>query len=415
MKILLFSVGTRGDMEPFVALGTLLKKHGHKVILSFPEQFRSLSEEANIEFASLGKKFIDLLDSPAGRNAMGGGSGFKKILGTLQLALNQKEANKELVQNQYEITKKHDPERIIYNGKSVYPMIWALDHPGQSIFISPLPYMHYVKGHSHIAFNGDFGTLMNKLTFALAHFGLRTTVKISNKWLGEPVNIKNEALMRVIRNDKSIYTISPSLFSRPVEWPPNLQVLGFQKNTSTKTNLLDLELQDFISRHDKVLFVTFGSMINPQPEKNTRFLLEVLLIKNIAAIINTAEGGLLKPDEYDEHLFFFTKRVNYEALFPIVFAVMHHGGAGTTHLGLKNACATLIIPHIIDQFVWNRIVSDLGAGPKGPRISKFRSRQLESKILELMSVQEYKSQAEKIARQMSQEDFEDEILRMIIA
>ena len=71
MKIILTSVGTRGDMEPFLALGEILKEKGHHVICAFPEQFRSLAEDANLEFASLGEKFIELLNSAMGKAAMG--------------------------------------------------------------------------------------------------------------------------------------------------------------------------------------------------------------------------------------------------------------------------------------------------------------------------------------------------------
>jgi UDP:flavonoid glycosyltransferase YjiC (YdhE family) len=83
MKIILISIGTRGDMEPFLAIGEILKEKGHHVICAFPEQFRNLvdGENSNMEFASLGTKFIKMLDSDVGKAAMGGsGSGLKKLL-----------------------------------------------------------------------------------------------------------------------------------------------------------------------------------------------------------------------------------------------------------------------------------------------------------------------------------------------
>ena len=58
MKILLISIGTRGDMEPFLAIGDILKEKGHEVLCAFPEHFRSLAKESNIEFASLGKNIL---------------------------------------------------------------------------------------------------------------------------------------------------------------------------------------------------------------------------------------------------------------------------------------------------------------------------------------------------------------------
>ncbi len=63
MKIVMTAVGTRGDMEPFVATGEILQKKGHRVICSMPGQFRQIAEDSGLEFESLGAKFIELLIS----------------------------------------------------------------------------------------------------------------------------------------------------------------------------------------------------------------------------------------------------------------------------------------------------------------------------------------------------------------
>ena len=77
-------------MEPFLAIGELLKEKGHQVICAFPEQFRNLAEDSNLEFASLGAKYIEMLDSNIGKAAMGGdGSGLKKFLAYISSILNR--------------------------------------------------------------------------------------------------------------------------------------------------------------------------------------------------------------------------------------------------------------------------------------------------------------------------------------
>ena len=60
MKIILTAIGTRGDVEPFLVIGKILKEKGHQVICAFSEQFRELTESCDIEFASLGKKYFEL-------------------------------------------------------------------------------------------------------------------------------------------------------------------------------------------------------------------------------------------------------------------------------------------------------------------------------------------------------------------
>jgi len=416
MKIILISIGTRGDMEPFLSIGEILKEKGHQVICAFPEQFRSLAEESNMEFSSLGTGFIDMLDSEDGKAAMGGsGSGLKKFIAYIRLASHQTEANKELVYKQYELIEKENPDRIIYNGKALVPMIWELKNRGKTIFLSPLPYMHYVKGHTHVAFNSNFGTFLNKLTFSLAHFGMVTTVKLTRKWLKINEIIKRKEILEILRFNKTIYTISPSLFSRPDNWNINLQVSGYHPRNLKSNWQPDKHLTAFIAAHDKILFFTFGSMLNPAPEKTTRIIIDILVRNKIPAIINTASGGLIKPENFESELIHFVSQVPYDWIFPKIYGVIHHGGSGTTHLALKYGCATMIIPHIIDQFVWNKIVSDIGAGPKGIEISKINTKNFESKVLDLMNNDGYKKRAEQIRDKMDKEDLKEELYNLIIS
>jgi UDP:flavonoid glycosyltransferase YjiC (YdhE family) len=416
MKIILVSVGTRGDMEPFLAIGELLKDKGHQVICAFPEQFRRLAVDSQLEFASLGSKYIELLESDAGKAAMGGSSsGLEKFLATVKLARNQTPANQELVAKQHELVENQNPDRILYNGKAVYPVIWGIGNPGKNILISPVPYMHYVKDQAHIAFNRNFGPFINRLTYSLADFGLVTTIGISVKWLGLEKMISRDQIRNAILSNKVIYTISPSLFPRPEYWEENLQVLGFQGRNQKDSWQPDEELAAFLNRHsqNRIIFITFGSMTNPDPVGKTQILVDILEQHAIPAVINTAGGGLLKPDHYNSDLIHFLSRIPYDWILPKMHSVIHHGGSGTTHLGLKYGCSTMIIPHIIDQFVWDKIVSDIGAGPRGVRIDHINRKNLEPKILDLMYDDSFKTKAEQIGHQIKTEDLSKELYELI--
>ena len=414
MKILLISVGTRGDMDPFINLALLLKEKGHEVLCCFPDQFTSLAHDVGLNAFGLGAKFIDLLNSEAGKAAMGAeGPFYKKSIGIVKLAINQNEANKELVFKQAEKIRDYSPDRIIYNGKSVYPIIWSIDNPGKAILLSPIPYMHKTKEHAHIGLNKDFGSFFNKLSYSLTDFGLVTTTRISAKWLKLKPKPTKKKIREVLHTNKCLYTISPSLFRKPDDWGKHLHITGYLKNDLSNSNPLSDELNDFLNAHDKILFASFGSMINTDPEKKTKTLLSVLQKLNIPAVINIASGGFAKPLEYDESQFYFSNEVDYTKLFPRVYAVMHHGGSGTTHLGLKYACPTLIIPHIIDQFVWNKFTNKLGVGPLGFSIAKFNEQRLEEKLKDLWINENYALEAQKISNKILKEDFEERILDII--
>ena len=415
MKIILISIGTRGDMEPFISIGEILKEKGHQVICAFPEQFRNLAVDSNLEFASLGSKYIEMLDSEVGKAAMGGNaSGLKKFIAYLRLAGNQTEANKELTDKQYKIIESENPDRIVYNGKAIYPIIWGLNNREKNTLVSPLPYLHYVKGHTHIVFNSNFGAFLNKLSFSLANFGIITTVMITKRWLKIKEKITRKQIRNALLSNKAIYTISPSLFSRPDYWNENIKVLGYHERNKIVNRQPDKELSDFLEKHNQVLFITFGSMINPEPDEKTKIIIEILERNKIPALINTASGGLTKPDKFDAELIHFVSRIPYDWIFPKIYGVIHHGGSGTTHLALKYGCATMIIPHIIDQFVWDKIIDKMGVGPKGIRIDKITAKNLEPKILELVNNTSFKKKAEKVAGQMEKEDFREELYNSIV-
>lgn len=402
-------------MEPFLSIGEILEEKGHQVICAFPEQFRDLAEDSNLAFFSLGSKFMEMLDSDVGKIALGGsGSGLRKFLAFVRLAINQTEINKELINKQYDLIESENPDRIVYNGKAIYPIIWGLKNGGKNILISPVPYIHYVRDHTHVAFNSNYGSFLNKLTYSLANFGLITTAMISKRWLKIEEKISRKQLRNVLLSNKAVYTVSPSVFSRPDYWTDKIKVLGYQERNKIVNWQPDKELSVFLEKHNQILFITFGSMINPEPEAKTKTIIEILERNKIPAIINIASGGLVKPDNYDPELVHFVSQIPYDWIFPKVYGVIHHGGSGTTHLALKFGCATMIIPHIIDQFVWNKIIYNLGAGPKGVKIGKITMNNLEPKILDLLNNRSFKKKAEQLAGQMKKENFREEICQSII-
>jgi UDP:flavonoid glycosyltransferase YjiC (YdhE family) len=417
MKIVLNSIGTRGDMEPFLAIGEILKEKGHHVLCAFPEQFRELAEEAGLDFASLGTSYLEMLESDLGKAAMGaGGSGLEKLSANIKLAGRQTEINKALVRRQYEIIERARPDRTLYNGKATYPIIWGLENRGKSILICPLPYMHYVRDHTHAVFNSNFGPAVNRLTYSLADFGVAATVLVSARWLGLRRVISRGQVRKALRSNKAIYTISPSLFPRPDYWPANLRVLGFHRRRPATTWQPGKDLKAFLAAHRgaRILFVTFGSMINPDPEAKTRVILDILERNQIPAIINTASGGLIEPGSYDADRIHFVGHIPYDWIFPRVHGVIHHGGSGTTHMALRYGCSVMVIPHILDQIIWDKIVYEQGVGPRGIRIHRLTVEALEPKILELVRNSAFKQKAGQLAGRMEREKFREEIYQSII-
>ena len=75
MKAILFSLGSRGDIEPFLALGEILRDKNWEIICVFPEQFREMVEKEGYSFYGFNKEFIEILILSEKANLITGGEG----------------------------------------------------------------------------------------------------------------------------------------------------------------------------------------------------------------------------------------------------------------------------------------------------------------------------------------------------
>jgi UDP:flavonoid glycosyltransferase YjiC (YdhE family) len=415
MKILLIAIGTRGDVEPFLALGEMLQERGHTVTCQFPEQFRSLAENSNLLFEGLTPDFLDMLNSRDGKMVMGGKGGlFEKLGAYIRVYKKSLGINKKMLYQQHELVQSLNPDKVLYSVKATYAVVWETIHPGKTINISPIPYLiHVVKNHGHMGFNGDYGAFLNGLTYKFVNYMLTQNINKSTKEIRATLGITAKQVQQVILKKKMVYTLSRVFFKEQDYWPNNVKVLGYYERKVTSNWSPNSELVEFIKNHSKILFVTFGSMTNPEPEEKTRIILKILTDQKIPAIINVAAGGLVIPEEYDQTQFHFVSQIPYEWILPKIHAIMHHGGSGTSHLAVKYSCATMIIPHILDQFIWNNIYTRIGVGPKGIAIDKITERNLKPKMKALFTESCYKEKSEQLTAQMNAEQFIDQIIDFI--
>jgi UDP:flavonoid glycosyltransferase YjiC (YdhE family) len=415
MKILLIAIGTRGDVEPFLALGELLHERGHDIVCQFPEQFRNLAENSNLAFEGLTPDFLAMLNSADGKMVMGGkGNFFDKLGAYIRVYKKSLGVNHTMLIQQHELVQMLNPDRVLYSAKATYAVVWEIMNPGKSISISPIPYLiHKVKDHGHLGFNGDYGVFLNGLTYQFVNFMLAQNIIKSTKEIRATLGISGSQVKAVILKKKMVFTLSRVFFEEQVYWPLNVKVLGYQERKVTNNWQPTPELEQFVEQHPKILFVTFGSMTNPNPEEKTQLILNILTENKIPAIINVAAGGLIIPAEFDSSLFHFVTQIPYEWILPKMHAIMHHGGSGTSHLAVKYGCASMIIPHILDQFIWNGIHSKLGLGPKGIPINKITTRELTPLIIRLFKDDHFKQKSEVLAKKMNSEKLTSALLDYI--
>jgi UDP:flavonoid glycosyltransferase YjiC (YdhE family) len=220
---------------------------------------------------------------------MGKAGFWKKIKALLFLYRAGQKVNRELIVEQFKSVSDENPDLIIHHAKCSYPTLWGLEHNKPTILLSPVPFfMHQVKGHAHIGFSNSIGEGFNKLSYKLSNYGLTKIIYDGQNYLPEKYRFTKSVIQEKLLAKKIIFAISPALFPRPDYWPENSQVLGFRERDNLKHRNTDESLLDFLNRNDKIVFLTFGSMVNANPEQTSELLYRVLNELNIPTIVNTA-------------------------------------------------------------------------------------------------------------------------------
>jgi len=411
MKVILFSIGTRGDIEPFVAIAQLLQERGCEVICVFPEQYRKTVEKSGLSFKGFSRDILDLMESKESKMFFGKqGSLFNRIRILPGIARRSLKIAKDSLSFQHRIQMEEMPDVILYHPKCNYSVLWGMSRTCKTILINPT-----VDPLTDLGRN--YGKFFNKLKFHMIYAMKAVSLKMASRKFKKDyraTKIRVSTIKKaMLEKEKTIYTLSPALFSKPTYSPLNTHVVGFyERNTA-----IDWEpgekLRQFIDENKNILFITFGSMFNTNPKETTRSIVNVLERNNIPAIINTSRDGLEEIDVQSDTIF-FTNNLPYNRLFPKLYAVVHHGGCGTTHTALKYGLPSLIIPHVLDQFFWDKTVANLNLGPKGISIHKFNEKDFECKLLDLYNNKDYKKNAATISKKMQIESDKDKLFKMII-
>lgn len=421
MKVLLMTLGSRGDAEPFLTLGSLLLQSGHDVALIAPEQFRAVGEQVGVRFHAFPAAFLELLDNQQGRDFMGGrGNRLAQVRNLVSLARQSMKLQREIIGIQQAVVLQEQPDRVVYHPKCLVGTVWGMAHRGRARLLCPLPLIQHPVSYATTVGpmgHADYGGFINRRSFTVvntvkAYITLRAARRFRSHY--SPTRYSLHSIYRfMLHEQRTLYTISPTLFERPIEWPETAYIVGYHERDKTTHWQPDSILLDFAARHSNILLITFGSMPNNDPEGKSRAIVEVLRRRGIPAIINCSWGGLQRVESAPDHIL-FVDSIPYDWAFERVYAVVHHGGSGTTHTAMRYGCATSIVPHIADQYYWSERIAELGVGPKGVPIKKFDEETFDKLINELLADPGYKRAAEDIAERTAQEGNVERYLRLVL-
>lgn len=405
MHVTIVTVGSRGDLQPYVALGCGLQAAGHSVRLATHRPYEQFVREHGLAFAPLAGNPRQLLSSDAGLAWVESGGNplrFARSLGrVVEEAVDAMTADV--------VTACRGSDAILY---STFGFIasYAGRKLGIPTFAAPVQPLNRTRAFPNIGLPQDLpgGGLVNWLSHLVMEQlfwqPLRPHV---NRWLVETLAMRPEPLWgpfyRLHREQRPVlYAFSRHVVPKPADWGDHVHLTGYWFLDGEDGWEPPADLLAFLQRRPQPIYVGFGSMTTRDPAAFTETVRRALAMSGRPAVVLSGWGALnpsdLGPDVYP------VEHVPHEWLFPRVAAVVHHGGAGTTAAGLRAGTPTVVIPFFADQNFWAGRVAALEVGPRPLPLRKLSSARLAAAILQATGDEAMAGRAAAIGRRIRAEE-----------
>ncbi|KAL9233480.1 hypothetical protein vseg_008476 [Gypsophila vaccaria] len=404
MQIVMLIVGTRGDVQPFIAIGKRLQEHGHRVRLATHQNFKEFVLTSGLEFFPLGG------DPKVLAGYMVKNKGFLPS-DPSEIPI-QRHQIRDIIFSLLAACTDPDPEtQVPFNAEAIIanPPAYGHTHVAEALKI-PI----------HIFFTMPW-TPTSEFPHPLSRVRQHVAYKLSYQvvdvmiWLGirDMINEFRKKKLKLrpvtylsphhsLPDTPYGYIWSPHLVPKPKDWGPKIDVVGFCYLDLATNYKPPQDLVDWLEKGQQPIYIGFGSLPVQEPEKMTKTIVQALELTKQRGIINKGWGGLGNLEEPKEFVYLLDN-VPHDWLFLQCAAVVHHGGAGTTAAGLKAACPTTIVPFFGDQPFWGERVHAKGVGPSPIPIEDFCLEKLVSAI-HFMQDPKVKQRAVELAKELEDED-----------
>ncbi len=346
MNVLIAAVGTRGDVQPAVALALGLSAHGHRVRFAVPPNFQAWVESLGLEVIPIGFDVEDFIGH-IGYRAL---KGTRRLRGQTQVqfdALDEVASEVDLLVGTSvfaagpTLAERHRiPYRHVGFGPSLLP---SREHPGLLVKWQRLP-----------RWLNRLSWRLNSLGWNLAFRGPLSRMR-ARAGLG-PV----EDLWRHLWGEEAWIAADPALAPLPAD----AEIPAVQTGCwwLPEPEPISAETAAFLARGPAPVFLGFGSMGDPNPSRTTATVLEAVRRAGVRAIVSRGWAKLdAAAPSSNVH---FAGPEPHGKLFARCAAIVHHGGAGTTSQAARAGVPQLLVPHLLDQFFWADRVWRAGLSPK---------------------------------------------------
>jgi sterol 3beta-glucosyltransferase len=357
--------GSRGDIQPYIALAQQLIKLGKDVRIAAGQSFASFVEGYGIGFYPLSADFKTVgIDPKLLKDAQSADNPLKMLL-TFQ---KMKKYAVMMTDEMYSACE--DSELVVYHPGCTVGYFAAEKLGIPSVMASPFP-MHKTREIASVIAYGRF-SLPNRFTYTLLQTMLWTASKtgVAALWKEKFGRLPDHFALPYERTDSrhpAVISCSNHVFPRPSDWNENSHQYGYWFVEESEAYLPPNSLKDFLNAGEKPLYIGFGSVFHEDEKEHfVKLIIEALNKSGNRGIISGMGEISNLPDSM-----IAVENVPHTWLFPCCSAVCHHGGAGTSAAGFAAGVPSIIIPFSNDQFAWAHTYSQKQAhsGSSGRRHS----------------------------------------------
>ena len=401
MKILILTIGSRGDVQPYVALAQGLQQAGHDVTLCTGELFKEMVTTYGLAFEPMDDEMIRLADSPEARQMIEGGGSALKAISLVKPMI------RRMLDDIWQAAQKVQPDLIIYHPKTLggYHVAEALAVP--VILSMVLPLVTPTGEFAVPLTTANLGGFLNRLTYKLVPMISAPYSSVINEFrqklgLKPKGRLIDETKLPDGRATPVMYGYSNHVLPRPTDWPETTVATGYWFLPADETWQPPADLCAFLQAGTPPIYVGFGSMAGTEPERLAGVVIDALQKAGQRGVLATGWGGL-KPGDLPDSIFKL-ESAPHDWLLPQMAAIVHHGGSGTTAAGLRAGKPSLICPFTGDQPFWGERVYRLGAGPQPIKQKKLTVEAMAMAVTQMVNTPAMQQNAAAVGARIRAED-----------
>ncbi|KEQ73315.1 UDP-Glycosyltransferase/glycogen phosphorylase, partial [Aureobasidium namibiae CBS 147.97] len=368
LRITCLTIGSRGDVQPYIALCKGLLAEGHRPKIASHAEFGDWVRSHGIDFAPVEGNPAELMALCVDHGMFTPSFLYETnqkfwpfVKGLLKTAWAACQDSDLLIESPSAMAGIHIAEALGIPYFRAFTMPWTRTR---------------AYPHAFGMQNSRMGGAYNYMTYVIfENIFWKATSSTINRWRKEDLGLKATS-MEKMQQDKVpfFYNFSPSVVVPPLDFGEWIRVTGYWFLDEADNFTPQKELLDFIkkARTDKakLVYIGFGSVVVPDPKKLTLDIIAAVKKADVRCILS--KGWSDRMDKKDAKalevplpdFMFQIASAPHDWLFRQVDAAVHHGGAGTTGASLRAGIPTIIKPFFGDQFFFGSKVQDLGVGQK---------------------------------------------------